>query len=215
MFMRTSVIAVLLLSSACAMKPLAKPEPARALLGSTSAAGLGGLWSNLTKYCVEPGGSTSEVATVYSSGDASLDQVYREAVAAWRFQPMSRQRCDNVRFDEDFGPERRPGERPSAEDVAGKTVHFKAMEVPRPSSRQLAFFLRGTKLSRWKLVNRTAYCVGQDGQVRDVETLRSSGVATIDAYVRATVATWKFEPVTVDGRPGCVSSEVALSIAIP
>lgn len=211
MFMRISMIVASLLASGCATKPLDRPEPARELLGSTDAAALGGRWANLTKYCVEADGSTSAIATVYPSGDPSLDQIYRDTVATWRFRPSSRQRCDNVRFDEDFGPERSPGEALSTGDAPGTKFHLKAIETPPPSSRQVAHFTKEAKLWKWALVNRTAFCVGPDGDTRDVETLRSSGLPVLDAYVRALVATWKYEPVTVDGRPACVSTEVTFN----
>lgn len=131
-------LALLLASSACAARALERSEPPTDRVAATPAAALGGRWSNLTRDCVEPDGSTSTIATVYASGDPSLDQFYRDTVAAWRFRPGSRQRCDTVRFDEDFGPESGP-----------------------------------------------------------------------------LVATWKYEPVTVDDRPACASTETRFNLRLP
>lgn len=85
---RTSPVSLILaLLVGCATtraEPLHQPQPDprrfTAIEGS-------GRHENVTAYCIEPDGTTSEISTVKSAGTASIDAVYRETIATWRFEP--------------------------------------------------------------------------------------------------------------------------------
>lgn len=206
----------------CAARPIERVDPPADLLQTTRAHELGGRWSNSTEVCVAGDGSVASSRTIYSSGDPWLDEIYRETLAKWRFKPTSSQRCRKLRFDEDFGPDRRPlaPANPTSAAMLGAPkrrlplVAFRAIHKPEPPLDHLRAIAEAAGISNWTLVNRTSFCVRPDGTVEEVRTLRSTGVVEVDRLMRATVSTWKFARMTPDGSPGCVETELSFVIRI-
>lgn len=215
-------VPVLLLALAClgcAAGPLERVDAPPELLQATRAHALGGRWSNLTLFCVEQDGSTAQIRTVYSSGDPQLDGIYSDTVARWRYKPTNSQseRCQTIRFDEDFGPERRPddGARTSdAPDPGLSTMKFSAIYKPAPPVAAVAALARESKVSNWTLINRTSFCIQRDGTVDHVKTLRSTGLPDLDRLARAAVASWRYRPFPAEFRPNCVSTDVTFNFRI-
>lgn len=217
-------LALVLLSVGCAARPLERVDPPAELLQTTRANELGGRWSNLTEFCVEKDGSLAKIRTVYSSGDPWLDEIYRDALAKWRYEPTTSRspRCRKIRFDEDFGPQRRPPEpaipTPAATLGAPKprpsVIPFRAIHKPSPPSDRLRTLAEAAGISNWTLINRTSFCVRPDGTVGEVSTLRSTGVIEIDRLARAAISSWKFEPSTRGGGVACFNTDVEFTIHI-
>lgn len=212
-----SVVGLVLVG--CAAQPVERVEPPATRLQATGAHALGGKWSNLTAFCLRQDGSPIEIQTMYASGDPELDAVYRETVAQWRYQPTSssRDRCRNVRFDQDFGPERRPSAEGQEGAVKTDEPPFKprGLYTPTPPMVAVAPIAKAAKMSNWTLISRTAFCVQRDGHVYDVKTLRSTGLEALDRVVRATIASWRYAAFPDDQPAPCVSTEVQVRFKIP
>lgn len=195
----------------CAAQPIEQVDAPVELVRRTRAFALGGAWHSLTRYCVAQDGSVTEVETVRVSGDPELDALHREAVAKWRYRPtkIDRGRCHFVETRENFGEEKSEGqeEPPEPGTVAANVVKREDLS---PAAIARILFEKGAR--GWDYTNRTSFCVEIDGTVGSVRTLRRTGLEELDAHARATVETWKFEPMTVGGQPRRVCSDVTFSI---
>lgn len=212
----THLATSLLLHAGCAARPLEQAEPPQDLLNITRAHELGGQWSNLTKFCVAEDGTTTQIRTVHGSGDPWLDELFRDTVAKWRYTP-GRAGCQQYRFSADFGPDVVPGASggpPVSRDENRQAITVRAIDTPMPTGSMFVDAARRAGIHAWTLTNRTAYCIGPDGDVRDVATLRSSGVAEIDELLRAAIGSWRYAPVTVDGKPACVRTDYMFVLTI-
>lgn len=201
------LLAPLLLVGCAAKQPIARVDAPEELLRRTRAYALGGLWHSLTRYCVAQDGSVGDVTTTLVSGDPELDQLHRDAVSKWRYRPqrVDRGRCHVVETREDFGEDKSEGQPMSIE---GKAVRELASLLPRPPSAEVAQILFDKGLFGWEFFTRTSFCVEPDGSVSGPRTLRRSGLEALDRLAQATVAAWKFEPLTVGGQPKRVCADV-------
>lgn len=200
-----------LLASACRSDaiPLRNPSPAREAIVVTAAAKLGGRWSNKTTYCVEPDGRLSRVDTYCPSGDPGLDQVYREAVAGWAFQPARLgdepiRSCTTVEFTEDFPA---PGN-------AEPAVPVKVTPLVRapPDHARLVTATASYRGRNCQLYNLTSFCVGTDGIVREITTKRSSGIPELDVAFQDTVNGWRFAPFVIEGAAQKICSNAEFNL---
>ena len=69
----------------------------------------------------------------------------------------------------------------------------------------------------WKTVanagpTELSFKIGQDGAVRDVTVLTSSGVKDVDDVAAACVATWRFSPATLGGQPVEVPAKAKIDL---
>ncbi len=88
--------------------PVEAPDPpAKLLLATETALFKKGRHTNRTYYCVHPSGTTETVTTVLRTVDPQIDQIVRDTVAAWRFQPATHEgkptrACGRVEFNFKF-----------------------------------------------------------------------------------------------------------------
>jgi hypothetical protein len=93
----------------------------------------------------------------------------------------------------------------------------RAIHTPRPTPGMIQRIR--TRMDHARGTNRTSYCIDENGRVIDVKTRqkfyahrydrsgwliydgRVRGDARIDRWLRELVATWRFEPLVIDGQP--------------
>ena len=87
-FCATPVSFLIALSIGCGTtraEPLHQPQPDPRRFTAIEAGP--GRHENVTAYCIESDGKTADISTVKSAGTESIDAIYRETIAAWRFEP--------------------------------------------------------------------------------------------------------------------------------
>ncbi len=95
-----------------------------------------------------------------------------------------------------------PGESPPAEpEPAPTSVMAHAIYAPNPDQKAL----QDTVAARFHKSDGSVvigFCIDVHGRVGDLEVVESfPGDPMVDEILLETVATWRFEPFTVDGRP--------------
>ena len=91
-------------------------------------------------------------------------------------------------------------------------VMARAVYTPDPDIDQLARTSTGL-MRRGSGVNKTGFCVDTNGKTVDVTThKRYPGDPAVDRICRDTVATWRFKPFLVGGKPTKVCSTVRFDI---
>lgn len=93
--------------------------------------------------------------------------------------------------------------RPEAPPAASEPIQVAARPTARPDPPYPALSVRFGEAG----TVRCRLLVDATGRVERVEIVRSSGHRRLDESARKTLATWRFEPATTDGRPHATTVE--------
>ena len=75
--------------------------------------------------------------------------------------------------------------------------------------------MRMAELKLTRVVHSAKLCLGIDGHVVSVATLKSSGLPGYDEKIRKQMSAWEYAPYQVDGKPAPVCTAVTIIYSQP
>lgn len=167
-------------------------------------------------FCVDQNGRTKRIRRSQPGpGQPVVDRLIA-TVSKWRVRPFELANkpilaCSHVDFSIAFVPPVEAVEAVMppltvvpAQAVYSPVPHWKTFRSVKPAFR-LIWVQRGQwryRAERWWGFNTTAFCIGTDGRVRDIRTVRRfPGSPKVDAILRETIKQWRFKPLVLGGQP--------------